>query len=127
MMISERNAHLMKASEMFDEDSLILTNIKIFGTLYSPGMVLVMKKESFGVLQVGIIRIISFQGGRVMFGCSKFTAMQSRNNFYVTTENLDSFEFISYDALEDYYPLLRIGDVNMFRFSLHHYISSGSV
>ena len=68
MMISERNAHLMKASEMFDEDSLILTNIKIFGTLYSPGMVLVMKKESFGVLQVGIIRIIIFQGGRVMFG-----------------------------------------------------------
>ena len=83
-------------------------------------------KESYGVLKVGIIRIISFKGGRVTFGCSKFTAMQSRNNFYVSTENLSSFEFISYDALEDYYPLQRIGDLNMFKFSLHHYISFGS-
>ena len=126
ILISEKDAYLMKASEILDEDSLILTQIKIFGTLYSPGMVLVMKKESYGVLKVGIIRIISFKGGRVTFGCSKFTAMQSRNNFYVSTENLSSFEFISYDALEDYYPLQRIGDLNKFRFSLHHYISSGS-
>ena len=124
---SDGDNYLMKASEVLDGDGLILTNIKIFGTLYSPGMLVVMEKESFGVLKVGIIRIIAFQGGRVIFGCSKFTAMQSRNNFYVTTENLCKFEFISCDDLQDYYPLIRIGDLNMFRFCLHHYISSGSV
>ena len=88
ILISEKDAYLMKASEILDEDSLILTNIKIFGTLYSPGMVLVMKKESYGVLKIGIIRIISFKGGRVTFGCSKFTAMQSTETISMSPQKI---------------------------------------
>ena len=83
-----------------------------------------MKKESLGVLKIGLVRVIGYQNNQVLFGCSTFIAMQSRYNYYVTTEELDTFEIISYDELQDYYPLLRIGSPSGFKFPLHHYISS---
>ena len=114
------------ASQVLQGDSLILNNVKIHGTLYSPGMIVVMKKEALGVLKVGLIRIIAFQEGKICFGCSTFLAMQSRYNFYVTREEISMFETINYDDLQDYYPLTRIGTTSAFRFALHHYISCGA-
>ena len=123
---SSTDIHIRQASQVLRSDSLILTNVKIHGTVYSPGMIVVMKKESLGVLKVGLIRIIAFQDDLVYFVCSTFIAMQSRYNFYVTRGEQAPSEIISYDDLQDYYPLLRIGTTTDFRFALHHYISSGA-
>ena len=117
--------HIHQAAQFLQKDCLILRNFKIFGTLYSPGTIVIMKKESLGVLKIGLVRVIGYQNNQVLFGCSTFIAMQSRYNYYVTTEELDTFEIISYDELQDYYPLFRIGSTSGFKFSLHHYISSG--
>ena len=113
-----------QAAQHLQKDCLILRNMKIFGTLYSPGAIIVMKKESLGVLKVGLVKIIAFQNNQALFGCSTYIAKQSRYNFYVTTDELEEFEIISYDELQDYYPLLRIGSPSGFKFPLHHYISS---
>ena len=117
--------YIQKASKVLISDSLIVKSVKIHGTLYSPGMIVMMKKESFGVLKVGMIRIIAFQESQIWFGCSTYSASQSRYNSYVTTEELSDFETICYDNLQDYYPLLRYGTISGFRFVLHHFISYG--
>ena len=121
------DTYIGEASLLLDKDSLILTSLKIYGTLYRPGSIILMKKESLGVLKIGLVRIIAYESNRIFFGCSTYIAMQSRYNFYVTTEELKSFEIISYDNLQDYYPLMKIGTTSGFKFSLHHFISSGSV
>ena len=87
-------------------------------------MVAVIEKRAFGVLKVGILRVIAFQDEQVFFGFSTLMAIQSRYNFYVSTEDLDKFETKLFDELDDYYPLTRIGSTSSFRFALHHYISS---
>ena len=120
---SSQDLYIRNAKHVLYRDSLILKSVKIYGTLYKPGMIVVMKKQSLGVLKVGLIRIIGFQNDQILFGCSSFIAKQSRYNYYVSTEDQDVFEFISYDNLQDYYPLLRIGTTSAFRFSLHHFIS----
>ena len=100
--------------------------LKILRTLYSPGMVLVVNKKSAGVVKVGIIRLIAFNDEKVFFGLSTFLARQSRYNFYVSIEDMDCFEIKSYDDLQDYYPLTRLGSTSSFRFALHHFISSSA-
>ena len=122
---SSSDIFIQKVAQVLQGESLILTNVKIHSTLYSPGMILVMRKQSLGVLKVGLVRIIVLQNNQVFFGCSTYTAMQSRYNYYVTTADLEAFEIISYDKLQDYHPLLKIGTMAGFRFPLHHFISSG--
>ena len=119
-----RDIYLKEISKVLPQNSLILKKLKILGTLYTPGMVAVIEKRAFGVLKVGILRVIAFQDEQVFFGFSTLMAIQSRYNFYVSTEDLDKFETKSYDELHDYYPLTRIGSTSSFRFALHHYISS---
>ena len=64
-----------QAAQYLQKDCLILRNMKIFGTLYSPGAIVVMKKESFGVLKVGLVKIIAFKNNEALFGCSTYLAM----------------------------------------------------
>ena len=113
-----------KYLRMVEDDALILKSLKIYGTEYIPGMLLVLGKESHGVLKVGLIRLITLRDESVSFGCSVFISKQSRDNYYVSTEDSNLFEMTSYEALQDYHPLLRVGPVWGFKFSLHHFISS---
>ena len=122
---SSSNIYIHQAAQVLHRECLILTNVKIHGTLYNPGMIVVMKKQSLGVLKVGLVRIIALQNKQVFFGCSTYIAMQSRYNYYVTTKDLEAFEIVSGDKLQDYHPLLKIGTMSGFRFPLHHFISSG--
>ena len=103
--------------------ALVLKNIKIFGTLYVTGNILVLKKLSPGTLKVGLLRAISFYEDKVNFGVEVFTVLQNRYNFYVTTSRVSEFEKVDYHDLQDYYPLQRYGPIDAFSFPLHHYVS----
>ena len=104
-------------------NALVLKNIKIYGTLYIIGNVLVLMKLSPGTLKVGLIKAISFHEEEVNFGVTTFVALQNRYNFYVTTEKMSDFETLNYKDLQDYYPLQRYGALDAFSFPLHHYVS----
>ena len=118
--------YIRQASLELPNHALILTSLKILGTLYSPGMVLVVNKKSAGEVKVGIIRLIAFNDEKVFFGFSTFLARQSRYSFYVSIEDMDCFEIKSYEDLQDYYPLTRLGSTSSFRFALHNIISSSA-
>ena len=106
-----------------NQNALYPAKISVLGTLYQPGMILVMKKEVFGEIKVGLLKAISVQNKVVTFGCSSFECTQSKFGYYVTTNVVSDFECISYSDLWDYHPLHRIGSLDSFVFMLHHYVS----
>ena len=98
--------------------------IKIFGTNYEVGKVLVLEKECLGKLKVGIIRAISFWK-EANFLVTTFEAHQNKFGYYVTTAFLSHSESISFSHLADYHPLEMIGSLSSFSFILHHFITKG--
>ena len=104
----------------------LLTYVKVFGTLYSIGDVVIIDKLSHGTLKVGLIQFIALHGREVYFCCSCFRAEQSRYNFYVSTEEMSTAEIVGLKNIHDYFKLKRVGSISSFRFSLHHFISSKS-
>jgi hypothetical protein len=98
-------------------------SIKIFGTLYEAGSILIMEKLSFGLLKVGLVRCISCNENKVSFSVSSYEASQSKFGYYVTTRFVSECEVVSYDTLADYYPLVMIGTKEAFSFILHHFIT----
>ena len=59
-----------------EPNDLYPAKITILGTLYQPGMILVMKKEVFGELKVELLKAISVKDEHVIFGCSSFKCTQ---------------------------------------------------
>ena len=106
--------------------TLIPKYVKVFGTRYEAGQVLVLKKLSHGLLKIGLIKHISFNGTSVKFCVRTFKASQSKYGFYVTTKFLSQFEVTELDDLADYYPLEMVGTADSFSFILHHFISTTS-
>ena len=106
-----------------NHDTLIPKFIKIFGTRYEAGQVLIVKKLDFGLLKVGLIRCITCTGTDVNFLVSSFEASQSKFGYYVTTKVLAPSEIVSYATIHDYYPLEMRGTIEAFSFCLHHFIT----
>ena len=109
-----------------DPQALIPKHIKIYGTSYENGKVLVIKKVEHGKLKVGLIKAISFFKDKVHFVVKTYEANQSKFGSYVTTKFLAENEIVQYDLLSDYHPLEMIGPSDSFFFILHHYISNYS-
>ena len=111
-----------------DADTLIPKNIKIFGTKYEAGMVLIISKGDFGTMVVGVLKAISFHKEIVMFGCTVFEALLSKHCYYVTTKKVrGDFQIINHSNLADHQPLQRIGTIEDFIFPLHHFVSQTEV
>ena len=122
-MAGQSDRFLSRYLSTLNGRALVLKNIKIFGTLYVPGNILVLEKLSPGTLKVGLLKAISFYEDTVNFGVEVFTVLQNRYNFYITTAKVSEFEKVDYQDLQDYYPLQRYGPVDSFSFPLHHYVS----
>ena len=106
------------------DEALLPTRLKIFGTTYEVGMVLVLDKSNVGqTLKIGLIRRMSFLNEEVTFCCSCFEAEQSYAGYYVATKKMEHLCIVKHSQLYDYCPLQRIGSVNNFVFCLHHFIS----
>ena len=114
---------LQRYLNSLNSKSLILKKVKVFGTLYSPGNILILKKELPGTLEVGLLRTISFYEEQVNFGIETFLVQLNKFNIFVTVEKLSEFQKVDYKNLHDYYPLQRHGTMDSFSFSLHHFIS----
>ena len=108
-----------------DSQAMIPKQIKIYGTTYESGKVLVIKKVEYGKLTVGLIKAISYFKHEVKFAVKTFEAHQSKYGQYVTTKFLKSHEIVDYRELADYYPLEMIGTCDSFSFVLHHFVSQG--
>lgn len=109
-----------------DPNSLVLKKVKILGTLYIPGRILVLDKSSPGELKVGLLKTISFYEGQVNFGVETFITQLNEYNFYVSVKKLSNFAKVDYKDLLDYYPLQRYGSLDSFSFPLHHFVSEGN-
>ena len=116
--------YLKKFLAKIHPDALIPTHIKIFGTKYEAGMIVVLKKEKFGEMLVGLLRAIAFINGTVFFGCRSFEVKQSRNGFYVSTRSCSDLEIVDVGELADHHPLHRLGTPENFVVALHHYVSA---
>jgi hypothetical protein len=110
--------------EQFESDVLIPVKITIHGTDYEPGMLLVIEKSDFGEIKVGVLKAIAFHENEVYFGCSVFISCLSINGYYVSVKNTGVFDIVKYSSLADHHPLHRVGTVDRFCFSLHHYLSN---
>ena len=109
----------------FKPDVLVPAKLRIFGTIYEPGMVLVLSKQDFGeVMKVGLLRAIAIDQEQVIFGCVCYEAWLSSDGFYVTTKKISELEVKSLSELADHQPLHRIGSADNFSFCLHHYVTS---
>ena len=102
--------------------SLCPSFVKIMGTKYEPGMVVVLKSISFGNLEVGVIKNIFFFNGKVLFRCETFKAVLGKSGIYCSTERTNQATCES-TKLADHQPLRSLGPTNNFRFVLHHFIS----
>ena len=89
-------------------------------------MIVVLKKERFGELIVGLVKSIAFHKQAVFFCCKSFEAKLSKYGYYVTTNITKNQEIVQVNDLADHHPLHRIGTPENFIFLLHHYVSAGS-
>ena len=104
-------------------NALVLKKVKIYGTMYACGKVVVIENLKHGLLKVGMIRAMCFDDD-VQFLVTSYNARQSRFGYYVTTEVVVKDESIAYLSLYDYYPLDVTGVSGCYTFSLHHFIRS---
>ena len=103
------NILVHKALEKFDGHSLVLERIKVHGTLYSIGSIVVLDKECHGELVVGVVKMMIFSNNRLVLYCSSFEVMQNRHNIYMTQRLLNENVWIPIEKLKDYHPLTAIG------------------
>ena len=106
---------------------MVPKSVRIYGTCYESGSILILGKINHGTLKVGVVRCISVWNEDVNSLVSTYEACQSRYGFYVTTKSFSSYEDVDYSNLADYHPLKMIGSLAGFSFVLHHYISVGKL
>jgi hypothetical protein len=123
MLQVSSDSFMLEFLRSFQENTVVPKKIKIWGTNYEPGMLLVVKKELFGELTVGLLKVIAVTGSKVTFGFETFLANQANHNYYVSVKKINSMEMVDAQDLCDHHPLLRDGTSSNFSFSLHHFIS----
>ena len=80
------------AMDMFGEEALLVRQLKVYGTLYTAGMIVVLRKPRFGELNVGVIEVLLVSDRRVFFYCKSYRALQSRHNYYISQERCNHFQ-----------------------------------
>ena len=103
--------------------AVVPKKVKIWGTNYEPGMLIVLRKDEFGELTVGLLKGIAVVDGKVLFGCETFLSSQSKHNYYLALKKIKDLEIWDSEEIVDHHPLTRIGTATNFAFSLHHYVS----
>ena len=88
-------------------------------------MILVLKKESYCIIKVSLLRAISFMNGVIFFVCRSFEVQQSKHSCYVSTKYCTELEIHQLEDLADHQPLHKIGTPENFYIPLHHFISDG--
>ena len=122
------DTYLRDFVERFESYDIFPSKIEVYGTLYKPGMILVLKKAEYQEkLLIGMLRHIGVENDNVFFGCDIFTAVRSKYGYYVSDSNPKKSIVINHSNLADCIPLKRIGPLNSFSFSLHHFVSSSSL
>ena len=86
-------------------------------------MIVVLKKEKFGEMKVGLLRAVAFFHGTVFLGCRIYEMQHSRYCYYVSTRRCQDLEIVKVEDLADRHPLQRTGTLENFYIALHHYVS----
>ena len=122
--LNEEGSLLIKiTSEKFDKNSLILEEVKVHGTSYVMGNVVVLKKENAGELEVGLIQIMVHSENKLHFLVKTHIARQNKFNLYISQSSQSERLWVQLEDLLDYYPLTCLGSSGSFRFVLPHFIS----
>ena len=109
-----------------NEEAVIPNRVKIYGTEFIIGKIIVIKKQDHGNLKVGLIKAISYFKNKISFAVVTFEALKSKFGPFVTTAFISAHEVVDFDTLADYYPLEMMGTLDSFSFILHHYVTRGS-
>ena len=118
-----RDPGILKFYTFMGQNAVIPKTVSVYGTDYRKGQILLLGKQSLGVLKVGIVRAIGYCGNEVSFGLSTYEAKQSKYGYYVSTKSHFQDEVVKLSDLWDYHPLELIGSESCFIFVLHHFIS----
>ena len=109
-----------------DPSSLIPTSVKVFGTKYEPGAVVVLGHYTYGEMLVGLIKYLAFYKDKFVLGCSPFKMKLNKIGHYVadcgSSRNL--VKNLKYEDLADHQPLFRYGTSKTFEIIPHHFVSS---
>ena len=115
----------LPAGMNFSPNSLSPAFVKVWGTKYEPGMLVVPQVLSYGILKVGLIKALIVDGSKVYFKCDCFRAELGVGGIYTTKNQLDCC-VCELSCLADHKPLKRLGSLTDFSFVLHHFISEAS-
>ena len=118
-----RDNFISRFMSTLDDSAVLPPNVTIHGTSYETGMVLVLDKLFEGEFTVGVLRAIAVLESEVSFCCTAFNARKSKYGYYISEEKVADMTVRGYSSLADYYPLLRIGTMESFIFTLHHFVS----
>ena len=83
-------------------------------------MLLVLRKQLYGELTIGLLKAIAVVGEEILFGCETFLCNQALHNYYVSIRKISRLEVVKASKIADPHPLVRIGTPSSFAFSLHH-------
>ena len=120
-----RDPSILKFYTFMGQTAVIPKTVTVYGTEYRKGHILILGKQSLGVLKVGIVRAIGYSKNEVSFGLSTYKAKQSKYGYYVSTKSKSHLqdEVVKHSELWDYHPLELIGSESCFIFILHHFVS----
>ena len=103
MLQVSSDSFMVEFLRKFQENTVVPKKIKIWGTNYEPGMLVVVRKELFGELTVGLLKALAVTGKKVVFGCETFLANQASHNYYVSVKKLNSMEIVDVENLSDHH------------------------
>jgi hypothetical protein len=95
--------------------------VKVWGTVYRVGHLVVTEVVCQDILEVGEIETIVVREDKVLFFVSLHDCARDAFNIFQSCPK-DKGKLVSYTALADFKPLIKRGQGKSFSFLLHHYL-----
>lgn len=110
-----------EAAEMLRPGDVLTDRVKVWGTSYKIGHVVVTAVICQDVIEVGVVEKIVVRGTEARFLVSLHDCARDSNNiFHSVPKNRGML--VPYSSLADFKPVIKRGQGNSFRFVLHHYL-----
>ena len=122
-MADDSDVHITLKAFMNDDD-LICKTISIKSQSYTNGDLIIIDLEDCDNIDVGLIETILVRENRVYFVVKRYKAVRNRLQYFESQKQSERpCEFIEFNRIVDFKPLIKRGTSEKFVFVFHHYIS----
>jgi len=108
-------------TDLLQSGDMITDNVKVFGTNYKAGQLIVTEVICPDILVVGEIKKVVVRRNKAMFLVSLHECARDALNVFQSCPK-NKLKLVSYSRLPDFKPLMKRGQGESFSFVLHHYL-----